>query len=81
MSITNTKIICTGDPGMKLCHNSATPLPEQTGLIMIKVEPIPAFRDNYIWFIIHEPNRKVAIVDPGDATPVLEHISWTRSLY
>ena len=62
---------------MKLCHNSATTLPEQTiatGLIMIKVEPIPAFRDNYIWFIIHEPNRKVAIVDPGDAAPVLDHV-------
>jgi hydroxyacylglutathione hydrolase len=41
---------------------------------MIKVEPIPAFRDNYIWFIIHEPNRKVAIVDPGDAAPVLDHV-------
>jgi len=41
---------------------------------MIKVEPVPAFRDNYIWFIIHEPDRKVAIVDPGDATPVLDRI-------
>lgn len=41
---------------------------------MIRVEPIPAFRDNYIWFIIHEQSRKVAIVDPGDAGPVLDRI-------
>lgn len=42
---------------------------------MIRVEPISAFRDNYIWFIIHEPSNKVAIVDPGDAGPVLDRIS------
>jgi len=41
---------------------------------MIRVEPIPAFQDNYIWFIIHDPDRKVAIVDPGDAAPVLAGI-------
>lgn len=41
---------------------------------MIRVEPIPAFRDNYIWFIIHEPSNKVAIIDPGDAGPVLDRI-------
>ena len=42
---------------------------------MIRIEPISAFRDNYIWFIIHEPSRKVAIVDPGDAAPVLDRVS------
>ena len=67
----------TDDPGIKLCHNSATPVTGQTNatdIIMIRVEPIPAFRDNYIWFIIHEPDRKVAIVDPGDATPVIDRV-------
>lgn len=45
---------------------------------MIRVEPVPAFRDNYIWFIINEPDRKVAIVDPGDAAPVLDRIKSDR---
>ena len=39
---------------------------------MLDVRPIPAFRDNYIW-LIHgavDP-RIVAVVDPGDARPVM----------
>lgn len=45
---------------------------------MIQVIPVPAFRDNYIWLIRlpgkQSPDRSpalTAIVDPGDATPVL----------
>lgn len=45
---------------------------------MIEVKPIPAFNDNYIWLIIHQPSRNVAIVDPGDATPVLKAIKAER---
>jgi hydroxyacylglutathione hydrolase len=39
---------------------------------MLDVRPIPAFRDNYIWMIrgAGDP-RDVAVVDPGDAAPVL----------
>jgi hydroxyacylglutathione hydrolase len=39
---------------------------------MLDVRPIPAFRDNYIWMFrgIAAPGR-VAVVDPGDAQPVL----------
>ncbi|MEJ2061210.1 MAG: hydroxyacylglutathione hydrolase [Gammaproteobacteria bacterium] len=38
---------------------------------MLHVTPVPAFNDNYIW-LIHAPNsNRVAIVDPGDAQPVL----------
>jgi hydroxyacylglutathione hydrolase len=39
---------------------------------MPDVRPIAAFQDNYIWMIrgAHDP-RKVAVVDPGDAAPVL----------
>ena len=39
---------------------------------MLDVRPIPAFQDNYIWMIrgLRDP-RRVAIVDPGDAAPVL----------
>jgi len=35
---------------------------------MLKVEPIPAFQDNYIW-AIHD-GRSAAVVDPGEAAPV-----------
>ena len=41
---------------------------------MIHVEPVPAFNDNYIWLIIQSDNSHVAIVDPGDAGPVLERV-------
>jgi len=36
------------------------------------VEPIPAFTDNYIWLILDRTRRRAAVVDPGDAAPVLE---------
>lgn len=42
---------------------------------MLKTSPVRAFSDNYIW-LIHgrsTPSR-VAIVDPGDASPVLAHV-------
>jgi hydroxyacylglutathione hydrolase len=38
---------------------------------MISIHPIPAFRDNYIW-LIRFGDRQAAVVDPGDATPVLQ---------
>lgn len=36
---------------------------------MISIIPIPAFRDNYIWAV--QSGRRAAVVDPGDAAPVL----------
>jgi hydroxyacylglutathione hydrolase len=41
---------------------------------MIEISPIPAFSDNYIWIIENPENRHIAIVDPGDAQPVLTAI-------
>jgi hydroxyacylglutathione hydrolase len=41
---------------------------------MLKVIPIPAFKDNYIWLLVNPDNRSCAIVDPGDAQPVLNYI-------
>lgn len=38
---------------------------------MITIKPVSAFFDNYIWLIINETQRTAAIVDPGDASPVL----------
>jgi hydroxyacylglutathione hydrolase len=37
---------------------------------LIQIIPIPAFNDNYIW-LIHNGSFAI-VVDPGDATPVLE---------
>ncbi|MBT8141821.1 MAG: hydroxyacylglutathione hydrolase [Gammaproteobacteria bacterium] len=41
----------------------------------LKVTPIPAFLDNYIW-TLHAPlnPRRVAVVDPGDAQAVEAHL-------
>ena len=36
---------------------------------MLKITPIPAFQDNYIWMI--QNGNHVAVVDPGDAAPVI----------
>lgn len=41
---------------------------------MIQVIPVPAFTDNYIWLITSEERRYAAIVDPGDATPVIAEL-------
>ena len=37
---------------------------------MLKLIPIPAFADNYIW-VLHDGQRAL-VVDPGDAAPVLQ---------
>ncbi len=37
---------------------------------MHSIHPIPAFADNYIW-LIRFGDRRAAVVDPGDAEPVL----------
>ncbi len=41
---------------------------------MLEVSPVRAFRDNYIW-LIHgrSERRRVAVVDPGDARPVIDY--------
>ncbi|NND65860.1 MAG: hydroxyacylglutathione hydrolase [Gammaproteobacteria bacterium] len=44
-----------------------------TALVVV---PIPAFSDNYIWLIggMGDP-KQVAVIDPGDANPVLEFLN------
>lgn len=39
------------------------------------ITPIASLKDNYIWAIINEKTRHVAIVDPGDALPVLDFLA------
>lgn len=41
---------------------------------MLRVFPIPAFRDNYIWALSVPGSRFAAIVDPGDASPVIREL-------
>jgi len=47
---------------------------------MLKIVPVPAFTDNYIW-LVHDPDSgETAVVDPGEAAPVLAEIErrgWT----
>lgn len=40
----------------------------------MKVIPLPAFNDNYIWVIHASDSNAVAVVDPGDAQPVIDYI-------
>ena len=42
---------------------------------MPMITPIPAFNDNYIWAIVHPDTKQMAVVDPGDAAPVLAFLS------
>jgi len=39
---------------------------------MLQIIPIPAFEDNYLWLIVR--GRHAAVVDPGDAEPVLQYL-------
>ena len=38
---------------------------------MLRFWPIPVFADNYVWVLEREGSRRVVVVDPGDAAPVL----------
>lgn len=42
------------------------------------IEPIPAFDDNYIWLLRRPDQDHCAVVDPGDAEPVLERLRRDR---
>lgn len=41
---------------------------------MLPVKSIPAFNDNYIW-LIENSQQGCAVVDPGDAQPVLDYLA------
>jgi len=51
--------------------------------LMIKIEALSAFSDNYIWLLQDAQHKRVAVVDPGDAAPVQawlqQHHDWTLS--
>ena len=50
---------------------------------MIQISALPAFTDNYIWLLRELQTHHCAVVDPGDAAPVLawlkQNPGWTLS--
>jgi hydroxyacylglutathione hydrolase len=49
---------------------------------MLEIVPVPAFADNYLGLVHDMDSRETAVVDPGDAAPVLaeaERRGWTIS--
>ena len=38
---------------------------------MLEIVAVPAFSDNYLWLVHDEASGETAVVDPGDAAPVL----------
>src|SRR5690606_10026520 len=42
---------------------------------MFQIDALPAFTDNYLWLLQDAASRRCAVVDPGDATPVLDWLS------
>ena len=42
---------------------------------LLKVYPIPAFTDNYIWCIYDDLTKQAVVVDPGDAEPVIQFLN------
>ena len=43
---------------------------------MLEIVPLPAFKDNYIWAL--RAGGHAAVVDPGEARPVLEYLARER---
>ena len=46
----------------------------------MEIVPVPAFSDNYLWLVNDEASGETAVVDPGDAVPVLAEADkrgWT----
>ncbi len=42
---------------------------------MLRIEHIAAFSDNYIWLLYDDTTQLAWVVDPGDASPVLERLA------
>ena len=47
------------------------PWGSRPGANMLKITPVPAFSDNYLWIAHPEGSGHALVVDPGDAAPVL----------
>ena len=45
---------------------------------MLKIIPLPAFTDNYIWAIVY--GNSCVVVDPGDSSPVFDFLESNNFL-
>jgi hydroxyacylglutathione hydrolase len=46
----------------------------------MEIVPVPAFSDNYLWLVHDDESGETAVVDPGDAAPVVaeaDRRGWT----
>jgi len=51
-------------------------------MVMLDIVAVPAFADNYLWLVHDRDSGETAVVDPGDAAPVLaecENRGWAIS--
>lgn len=46
---------------------------------MLQIDALPAFSDNYIWLLQDTTQKRCAVVDPGDAAPVLNWLKIGRA--
>ena len=44
----------------------------------IRIHPIKAFNDNYIWTLINENNKQAIVIDPGQAEPVMSYLEENK---
>jgi len=42
----------------------------------IIIDNIPIFKDNYIWILLNSEKNKVIAVDPGDAYPLIDYLTF-----
>ncbi|MEO6432987.1 MAG: hydroxyacylglutathione hydrolase [Sphingomicrobium sp.] len=49
-------------------------------VMALEIVPVPAFTDNYLWLVHDSVSGETAVVDPGDAAPVVAaaaSLGWT----
>jgi hydroxyacylglutathione hydrolase len=56
------------DDRIDRAHTIGRIIAESPVMSALRIEPVPAFEDNYLWLLAR--GREAAIVDPGDAAPV-----------
>jgi hydroxyacylglutathione hydrolase len=52
---------------------------EHGRVVMLEIVGVPAFSDNYLWLVYDDDSGETAVVDPGDAAPVLaeaKRLGW-----
>lgn len=58
--------------GLTLGRLGKTVIPQEK--IMLHIEPVKAFKDNYLWVFHQQGSTQAVVVDPGDAMPVQHYM-------